>query len=111
VLRGQSISLSRQSRALYNQSIRGVEQCTNTLNKEVLYFFKNKNASLGHIQKNVKNLDPKNVLKRGFSITLANNKSITHFDEVKSGDKIKTILYNGQLISEIKSAQKPEDHE
>lgn len=110
-LRTQSVSLIRQTNFFYERSMQQINECKNRLNKEIFYFFKNKKTELEHAQKNVKNLDPKNILKRGFSITLMNEKPVTHFHEVKQGDHIKTILYNGQLTSEIRSIQKPEDHE
>lgn len=111
LLHTQSVSFTRQIKSFYEQSMHQIKQWENILHKETLYFLKNKKTELEHAQKNVKNLDPKNILKRGFSITLMNDKPVAHFNEVKEGDEIKTILYNGQLTSEIKSIQNSKDHE
>ena len=47
-------------------------------------------------------LSPENVLKRGYSITLNNdNCAIKETKTLKKGDKVRTILFNGELTSEI----------
>lgn len=47
-------------------------------------------------------VDPRNVLKRGFSITRINGKAIRDIAIVKGGDRVETELWNGKLVSEIK---------
>jgi exodeoxyribonuclease VII large subunit len=44
-------------------------------------------------------LNPKYILKRGYSITLFNKKIIKDFKEVEKGYTIKTILNNGEIDS------------
>jgi exodeoxyribonuclease VII large subunit len=51
------------------------------------------------LENSVRLLDPRNVLKRGFSITLVNGKAVTEENEVQSGEEITTLLYNGTLKS------------
>lgn len=51
------------------------------------------------LENSVRLLDPRNVLKRGFSITLVNGKAVTDESEVQSGEEITTLLYNGTLKS------------
>ena len=51
------------------------------------------------LENSVRLLDPRNVLKRGFSITLVNGKAVTDESEVSSGEEITTLLYNGTLKS------------
>lgn len=46
-------------------------------------------------------LDPKNVLKRGFSITQKNNHPVKSIKEVKNGDIINTFLFEGKLVSKV----------
>jgi exodeoxyribonuclease VII large subunit len=55
--------------------------------------------SLNGLENSVRLLDPRNVLKRGFSITLVNGKALTDENEVKSGEEITTLLYNGTIKS------------
>lgn len=51
--------------------------------------------------KSITHLDPSNVLKRGFSITTKNGKSIKNPADVQVGDTITTILYEGKIESRI----------
>jgi exodeoxyribonuclease VII large subunit len=51
------------------------------------------------LENSVRLLDPRNVLKRGFSITLVNGKAVIDENEVNSGEEITTLLYNGTIKS------------
>lgn len=53
-------------------------------------------------------LDPQNVLKRGFSITLLNGKSINNTQDVSVGATLTTILANGSVVSKTISTTKKE---
>ncbi|MFM2190423.1 MAG: exodeoxyribonuclease large subunit, partial [Bacteroidota bacterium] len=52
-------------------------------------------------EKSIAQLDPSNVLKRGFSITTKNGKSIKSPADVQPGDVITTVLYEGKIESRI----------
>lgn len=52
-------------------------------------------------EKIVNLLHPKNILKRGYSITMANGKSITDINQVDEGVEITTQLFKGKLTSII----------
>lgn len=58
---------------------------------------------LENIEKNLKNLDPINILKRGFSITRQNGIAIKDVSEVVEGAEIETQLYKGKIVSIIKN--------
>ena len=53
-------------------------------------------------------LDPKNILKRGYSITSHNSKIIFNSNELNNGDIIKTQTYKGSFESKIISKTKEE---
>jgi len=59
------------------------------------------NQNLIQKENNVKNLDPKNVLKRGYSITRIKDKAIKDIKTVAAGTRVKTILYHGEFESEV----------
>ena len=67
---------------------------------------KNKNVELNNLEKNVNNMNPKNVLKRGYSITLFNGKAVKDIDEVSAGDSVNTVLYEGNLNCVVTSSTK-----
>ena len=78
--------LNNLKTSLANQSSRYIENCSNYINNK-----SNTNTSL----------DPKNVLKRGYSITLFNGRTIKDSNVVSKGDAIKTILDKGEIDSTV----------
>lgn len=48
-------------------------------------------------------VDPENVLKRGYSMTLLEGKSISSTEHVKVGDRLETRLYKGNIISIVEN--------
>jgi exodeoxyribonuclease VII large subunit len=71
--------------------------------------FRTHHAQLSNLEKNVNNMSPDNVLKRGFSITLFNGKAITTSETLQQGDTIKTILHNGSLESTVNFTPKQDE--
>ena len=70
---------------------------------QYLSFSKIKTSSnkLDFIQAKLKILDPKSVLKRGFSMTTVNGKTVTDIENINVGDRIDTVLHNGTIESKI----------
>jgi len=64
-----------------------------------------RNNELINIEKIVFILNPENVLKRGYSITLHNGKALKSHKNVKKGDTLNTILADGSIISNVNSKQ------
>jgi exodeoxyribonuclease VII large subunit len=63
---------------------------------------------LSGIAGKLESLSPLNVLKRGYAITtrLENSKPLRDIIDLSKGDKIKTNLSKGSIISEILSVEK-----
>jgi exodeoxyribonuclease VII large subunit len=74
-----------------------------------LLLLKNENTELNNIEKNVNNMSPINVLKRGYSITLLKGKAIKNFDKVKEGDTLNSLLFDGSILSIVKLASKSDE--
>jgi len=49
--------------------------------------------------------DPKNILKKGFSITVKNGKTVRSSGDLISGDKIVTKFFDGTINSEVISSE------
>jgi len=45
--------------------------------------------------------DPSNILKKGYTITKHNNKTVRSVNDLTSGDEIVTIFYDGQTKSKL----------
>ena len=56
---------------------------------------------LSYFEKSLTHLDPKNILKKGYSITKLNGKALTKASKLKQGDKIETILHEGNIKSKV----------
>jgi exodeoxyribonuclease VII large subunit len=57
--------------------------------------------SLYHIARNVDNMSPANVLKRGYSITTYQGKAISSISNLGLGDTVKTFVADGNFMSKI----------
>jgi exodeoxyribonuclease VII large subunit len=57
---------------------------------------------LGWLEKTNILIDPKNILKRGFSISTRNGKVIKNANELKNNDEIETTFYKGKVNSTVK---------
>jgi len=55
---------------------------------------------------NINHLNPKNVLKRGYSITYNNGKAVKSASDVRIGDNLRTILHKGEIESTITQKSK-----
>jgi len=72
----------------------------------LLVFLSDIEQRLRYIEEKIKLLDPKNILKRGFSITFKNGKVLKTVESVEEGDLIETILFEGKLTSYVKRKEK-----
>jgi exodeoxyribonuclease VII large subunit len=88
------VKINRQQGVL-NQMQKQVKADINSL-------LQKENRNTIYYEKNAKALDPINILKRGFSITIHKGKVLKSSDVANAGDKIETILANGKLVSTIK---------
>lgn len=61
--------------------------------------------ALENIGKQIANLDPVNVLRRGYSITLVGGKAVRSSEALKAGDKVTTRLYQGSFRATVTSSE------
>ncbi len=83
-------------------------QLTANLKREVPRKLEQSAILLNNSERNLNNLSPKNVLKRGYSITQLNGKSIRSSEHVKKDDSLTTLLYEGSVYSTVNSIKIPE---
>ncbi len=69
-------------------------------------YIKNESSVLSNIEKNINNMSPVNVLKRGYSITLYKGKALLSNQEIKVGDQLQTILLDGTISSTVQTSTK-----
>lgn len=76
------------------------------MRKDISSFVRHEHTAMANITKAISNLDPQNVLKRGYSITRVNGRAITDAALVKPSDVLETIVTNGVIYSETKTIKK-----
>jgi exodeoxyribonuclease VII large subunit len=84
-----------------------IRQLSMDLKKDTLTQLVTSKLMLDNLEKNISNMSPKNVLKRGYSITLHNGKAVKSFKSVKVDDQLETVVFDGNIHSIVKSSQKP----
>ncbi len=83
-----------------------ISQLAANLKKDIQQQHERQTLRLRNLEKNIHNLSPLNVLKRGYSITQLNGRSVRSSDFVKKGDSLTTVLYDGKVASTVKSTDK-----
>lgn len=64
---------------------------------------------LQHLGQRLSSLDPANVLKRGYSITLSNGKLIRNPSQLSPGDVIDTLVQGGTIRSTVQETRKNDE--
>lgn len=64
-------------------------------------FLKTKKLTLRHCDEVIRHMNPENILKRGYSITLNNGSPVLSAKSLKKGDEIETLLYQGRVKSTV----------
>lgn len=95
------ITLSKEIKNLIKENKFYLDQNSEHIKKDAQQLLKYQKQKLDSLEKNVEILDPKNVLKRGFSITKFNGKSVRNPNDLEIGQSVETILYEGELTSKI----------
>jgi exodeoxyribonuclease VII large subunit len=64
-------------------------------------YMEKQNNDIAHLETRTGLLDPVNVMKRGYSITLLNGKTVTKASQIKQGDTLTTRLFKGEIKSKV----------
>jgi exodeoxyribonuclease VII large subunit len=64
--------------------------------------FENELHKIDWLERNKNLIDPKNILKRGFSITMKDGKAIKNASQIDEGDTIENVFYKGKVESVVK---------
>ena len=73
----------------------------NRFKKGTTSFQKSQVLELTNVERSVNLMDPINIIRRGFTITLKDGKAITTIADIKPGDKTTTITVDGMITSEV----------
>jgi len=70
------------------------------------HLFRKEKNRLQHFEEKVRILDPKEVLKRGYTYTLFQGKSVRSIDEINTGMEVTTVLQDGSYESKVTNTKK-----
>lgn len=65
--------------------------------------------NLNTIQEKLRLVDPQNILKRGYSLTMLNGKIVKSVNQIKEGDRLETRLSDGKVESTVKGTKSLSD--
>jgi exodeoxyribonuclease VII large subunit len=104
-------SLSKNVEVTARNELIGNDHRLKILMKGLLYslkFIGNEKQKLKSRENSITYLNPRNVLKRGYSITYHDGNAVKSTADVEEGDSLRTVLYKGELLSkvQIKHSQK-----
>jgi len=100
-LESVSQHLSKSTRNTFNIEKQKLDAYQNTFKMVVKQTLTLNNQKISKYEKLIQYLHPSNILKRGYSITLANGKILRNNHDVKIGDKLQTVLSEGIIWSEV----------
>lgn len=101
--------MKREGTLLLKRKHEEVHQQTRHITINTQRTLQHNQTALTNLERIVQSMDPKNVLKRGYSITQVNGKVVTHTSQIKHGDQLVTILSDGTVLSETISTKKDTD--
>ena len=105
-LSGKRHNILSALKVALTQSKESLSRGSDALSSSLRTIFKNSRDHLKYLDGKVRILDPQNTLRRGYSITLKGERAVKSINDLKERDLIKTILYQGSVISEVKKKEK-----
>jgi exodeoxyribonuclease VII large subunit len=78
-----------------------LERVVESLPKNIQSTLQNQKNSLQQLEQSIKLMDPIQVLKRGYSISLIDGKTINENTKIEKGTVILTKTFYGEIESEV----------
>lgn len=72
------------------------------LNRCLRNLFDHSKEALKYRENKISLLNPRNVLKRGYSLTMKNKKTVKSVNDLEKADLMETVFYDGNVLSEVK---------
>lgn len=84
------------------QQLSQLQTISISLKRYVQQLLKQNLSSLDTAEKHLRLISPDNVLKRGYTLTIKDDKVLKNYAELKVGDEITTVFENGKIDSIVK---------
>ncbi len=102
-------SMMHFCRGLLQQQSEKLRQSEQGLRRELAMHMERSRDKLAQLQKRTELVDPENILKRGYSLTLLEGKTVVSIKGVKAGSLLETRLYQGTIISKVEHTSEKND--
>ena len=100
-LKSNLVTLNRVVNYQISKGKEVLKNCYSNLSLNCKNFVRTEIQKQDGISKTIGYLDPKNILKRGYSITLKNGKAITQSTSLNIDDTVTTLFFEGDIESKI----------
>jgi exodeoxyribonuclease VII large subunit len=97
------------SKALLFQQSEQLRQTEGILRRELAMLLEREGEYLAQLKKRNELVDPRNILLRGYSMTLLEGKSVSSIKNIKPGSLLETRLYKGSIISKVEHTSEKND--
>jgi len=102
--RSELVNMARLFKAVSQRMLAGLkaQDLREILQNAIRHRLLREQNEIGMFQSKVSLLDPENILRRGYSITMRNGKAVTSEAQLSPGDEIETKLHRGNVRSIVK---------
>jgi exodeoxyribonuclease VII large subunit len=87
-------------------NLQKIQYFSNKLKNSNLLYIQKQNLIIDNIENKLTLLNPKNILKRGYSITTLNGKTLKNINEINENDELITELLSGFVRSKVEEKYK-----
>jgi exodeoxyribonuclease VII large subunit len=102
-IRNSIRALRQQSRLQMQVRQQNVQRSKEKLFSRIDAYLITEKKEIRYLEKNIGWLDPENILRRGYSITLKDGQVVKAAEEVRKGDTLTTLLAGGKITSSVTS--------
>ncbi|GAB2776960.1 exodeoxyribonuclease VII large subunit [Salinimicrobium soli] len=103
--------LISDSRENFRSQRSELKQLEKSLFSDALNSIKEARQKTAFLEEKIELLSPQSILKRGFSITRQNGKTLRSIDELDPALQLETRLYKGSIISTVESTKNPSEND
>jgi len=97
------------SRGLLTRQSEQLRQTELRLRRELAMHLDRSRDYVALLKKRTELVDPRNILLRGYSMTLLEGKSVTSIGNIKAGSLLETRLHKGRIISKVEHSSETDD--
>ena len=102
VLRDKKHNIESALKIVVTKNKEFIKRSLDNLNTSLNKIFNNSREQIRYLDQKTKILNPESALKRGYSITLKEGRSVKSIDDLRENDLIKTIFYKGSVVSKVR---------